>query len=134
MVARWGDSERHRRKRMVLIRNTLPVWSGLSENVAVTRFDTHTNITIRASLNLPVFQHIFCHRHPRNRQTYLVIHTEVMWLRVACAYVHYSMLLFILFPDKRHDRGQPVTCLSVAGEDKTVHDMNNMNISKESKV
>jgi hypothetical protein len=43
------------------------------------------------------------------------------------------MMLFILFPGNRHDRGQPVTGLSVAGKDKTVHDMNDMNISKESK-
>jgi hypothetical protein len=43
------------------------------------------------------------------------------------------MMLFILFPGNRHDRGQPVTGLSVAGKDKTVHDMDNMNISKESK-
>jgi hypothetical protein len=44
-----------------------------------------------------------------------------------------SKLLFILLPGNRHDRGQPVAGVSVAGKDKTVHDMNNMNISEESK-
>jgi len=133
MVARWGDSERHRRKRMVLIRNTLPVWSGPSESIAVTRFDTYTNITIRANLSRHLFLHVLCPRYTCNCLISYTIRTGVTCLWIAWTYARHPILLFMLFPLSRQDRGQPVAGRSVVRKDKTVHGMNNMNISKESK-